>query len=105
MSKSLKLILNIPLSDIIEFDQDFYDRQLVDAKILKRFLTPVNFNNENTELNLEDKPISIETPTNSDCLQNNMTYVRILFYWEFIVVVNNFDPVKTDFKWFIHTIC
>ena len=80
MSKSLKLILNIPLSDIIEFDQDFYDRQLVDAKILKRFLTPVNFNNENTELNLEDKPISIETPTNSDCLQNNMTYVRILFY-------------------------
>jgi hypothetical protein len=60
--------------DLTEFDQEFYDKQMSDAKNLKRFLVPINFNNENNELNLKEKPVSIETPSQMDCLQNNITY-------------------------------
>ena len=68
------------ISDLAEFDNEFYDKQINDAKSLKRFLVPINFNNyENSESNLKDKPVlletplSIETPSQMECLQNNIT--------------------------------
>jgi hypothetical protein len=71
-----KVFFNIIIAslDLIEFDHDFYDRQLVDTKILKRFLVSFGFNNDGSiVLNIEEKKILIESPAYCDCLQNNIT--------------------------------